>query len=272
MRRWLFAVFLTLMMSGFAFAQGAPSVRFLSPQDGATVSGDLLVVQAQVDNFQLNPLEIGMQPKPGQGHWHLYVDGQLAGLSADGVLSVPNDAFPLLSAGQHVLKVSLHNNDHTPVPGSQSQEITVNVAQDMHYAPPPGGPAIRIVSPSNGSQVSTHLVVRVAIAGFQMDPVDIGMQPKPGHGHWHLYVDGQLAGLSASNVADVALTPGQHTLRVSLHNNDHAPVKDAQADQVTVTAVASLPKTGTPWLYGWAGLALLAAGLALVRRPLWQRW
>ncbi len=257
---------------------GAPSIQIVSPANGATISGDLLIVQTKVTNFNLNPVAIGTAAKAGEGHWHIYLDGKLAGASADGVVSVPNDAYPTLTAGAHTIKVELHNNDHTPVAGAQSDQITVNVPKTLTYAPSPGAPAIQIVSPTNGATIGEHVIVQARVNGFALNPVAIGTAAKAGEGHWHLYVDGKLAGLSASSVADVTLTPGQHTLKVELHNNDHTPVAGAQSDQITVdvsaTAAAAsattLPKTGMPWEYPAAGVLLIVLGAVLVVKRRWR--
>ena len=218
-----------------AGAQGTPSIKILSPSDGATVSGSMLVVEAQAKGLTLNPVGIGTAAKAGEGHWHVYVDGKLAGLSADGVVSVPNDAFPTLTAGKHVIKVDLHNNDHTPVAGAKDDQITVNVARTLTYADKAGSPGIRIIAPKNGASISPHVIVDVAVTGLKLDPVAVGTAAKAGEGHWHLYVDGKLAGLSASSVADATLTPGTHTLKASLHNNNHTPVEGASSSEITVT-------------------------------------
>lgn len=68
------------------------------------------------------------------GHWHLNVDGKYAGLSVSDVISLPNPAFPLLTAGTHVVRADLHNNDHTPVQGADNSEVTIFVDQPIALA------------------------------------------------------------------------------------------------------------------------------------------
>jgi len=220
-----------------AGAQTAPAIQIVSPRNGSTVSGSQMVVEVRVQNFILNPMAIGKAARLGEGHWNVYVDGKLAGLSADDVVSMPNDAYPTLAAGKHTIKVELRNNDHTPVAGAESSEITVTIPSKsaMHYAPAAGQPAIKILVPHNNTAVSTYLIVWVKVRGLKVNPAAIGSAAKAGEGKWHLYVDGRLAGVSASSVADVQLTRGKHILKATLHNNDSTPVRAASSDQIAVT-------------------------------------
>jgi len=107
-------------------AAGDPSISIVEPADGATV-GDRVEVQVQVDGFTLDGTKIG-QPaarNAGVGHWHVYVDGKYAGLSVSDVISLPNDAMPTIAAGQHEIKVQLHNTDHTPLQPEVTDTVNV---------------------------------------------------------------------------------------------------------------------------------------------------
>jgi hypothetical protein len=110
-----------------ADATGTPSIKIVAPADGATANGRLLV-QVAVTGLKLDGTKIG-QPaaqNPGVGHWHVYVDGKYAGLSVSDVISLPNDAMPSITPGQHEIKVQLHNTDHTPLTPEVTDTITVN--------------------------------------------------------------------------------------------------------------------------------------------------
>jgi hypothetical protein len=220
-----------------ALAQATPSIQIVSPRSGATVSGAQMVVEVRVRDFLLSPAAIGKPAKPAEGHWYVYVDGKFAGLSADEVVSLPNDAYPALPAGKHTIKVELRNNDHTPVAGAESSEIalTVPAKSAMRYLPASGRPGIKILVPHDRTAVSTYLIVWVKVRGLKENPMAIGAAAKAGEGNWHLYVDGRLAGVSTSSVADVQLARGKHTVRAALYNNNHTPVNGASNDQVTVT-------------------------------------
>ena len=220
-----------------AGAQTVPSIRVVSPRTGTTVSGNQMVVEVRVQNFSLNPVAIGKPAAPGEGHWYIYVDGKFAGLSADEVVSIPNDTYPALAAGKHTIRVELRNNDHTPVADAESSEIqvTIPVKSAMHYAPASGRPGIKILVPHDHTAVSAYLIVWVKVRGFKGSPMGLGSAAKTGEGNWQLYVDGKLGAVSTSTVADVRLTRGKHTLKATLHNNNHAPVAGASSDQVAVT-------------------------------------
>jgi hypothetical protein len=220
-----------------AGAQAVPSIKIVAPRNNVTVSGSQMVVEVRAENFFLNPGSIGKPAKLGEGHWQVYVDGRFAGLSADDVVAIPNDSYPKLSAGKHTIKVELFNNDHTPVAGAESSEIMVTIPSKsaMHYAPASGEPGIKILVPHDRTAVSSYLIVWVKVKGFKENPVTVGTLAKAGEGTWHLYVDGKLAAVSASSVADVQLSHGKHNLRATLHNTDQTPVKGASSDQVTVT-------------------------------------
>ena len=220
-----------------AGAQTVPSIRVVAPRNNATVSGNQMVVEVRVENFTLNPMAIGKPASPGEGHWYTYVDGKFAGLSTDDVVSIPNDTYPTLAAGKHTIRVELRNNDHTPVAGAEGAEIRVTIPSKsaMHYAPVSGRPGIKILVPHDHTAVSSYLIVWFKVRGFKGSPMGLGTAAKAGQGNWHLYVDGKLGAVSTSSVADLRLTPGKHTLKATLHNNDFAPVAGASGDQVAVT-------------------------------------
>jgi hypothetical protein len=99
-----------------ADATGTPSIKVVSPADGASVNGRV-VVQVAVAGITLDGTKIGLpaEQNPGVGHWHVYVDGKYAGLSVSDVISLPNDAMPSITPGPHEIKVQLHHTDHTPL-------------------------------------------------------------------------------------------------------------------------------------------------------------
>src|SRR5581483_3902012 len=108
---------------------GGPSIKIVSPAGGSQLSTTQPnVIKAQIAGLTLDGTKIGTPPQQGVGHWHLYVDGKYAGLSVSDSISLPNDAMPQIPAGQHELKVQLHNNDHTPIQPDITNAITVSFA------------------------------------------------------------------------------------------------------------------------------------------------
>jgi LPXTG-motif cell wall-anchored protein len=87
-----------------------------------------------------------------------------------------------------------------------------------------------------------------------------------GEGHWHFFVDGKEVGKGPVNTFTFKnLTPGQHVLRVELHQGDHSVYPNDKGREVTIQV--SLPNTGAGVLgYAAGGGLLLAMGGMLLRR------
>jgi len=62
----------------------------------------------------------GQERKAGEGHIHMYLDG-----GEKVAVKETKMVFTSLSAGKHTLRVSLHNNDHTPYDVTQTVEFEV---------------------------------------------------------------------------------------------------------------------------------------------------
>ena len=103
------------------------SISLVEPDDGSTVDGDRFEVRVNVEGLTLDGTKIGLPAaqNPGVGHWHVYVDGKYAGLSVSDVISLPNDAMPSIAAGEHEIKVQLHNTDHTPLQPEVTDSVMV---------------------------------------------------------------------------------------------------------------------------------------------------
>jgi hypothetical protein len=83
------------------------------------VSGQTATIHFKTD-LHISPEHYGKERVPGEGHMHLFVD--------DGekkVVTEDKTVLKDLSVGKHNLKVSLHNNDHTPYNVSQTIDFEV---------------------------------------------------------------------------------------------------------------------------------------------------
>ncbi|MBI2918234.1 MAG: hypothetical protein HYY01_09585 [Chloroflexi bacterium] len=100
----------------------APSVTIVSPKNGLIVFGPDVTFTFQVTNFTLAPDEIGAEPAPGQGHMHVYVNGVLKGEASTGTFIVTG-----LTIGLRTVKVSLAQNDHTPLDPPVEHSVTILV-------------------------------------------------------------------------------------------------------------------------------------------------
>jgi hypothetical protein len=98
-------------------------------------------------------------------------------------------------------------------------------------------PAVTILSPAEGATIPLNwTLVETEATDFVLDPAAIGQPSVAGRGHQHFFVDGVYlfyGGETSTLLKD--LTPGPHTVRVALHNNDHTPISPATWAEVNVT-------------------------------------
>lgn len=64
--------------------------------------------------------QVGQARKTGEGHIHMYLDDQEKETVTEGTKEYSN-----LSAGPHIVRVSLHNNDHTPYDKTVTVEFEI---------------------------------------------------------------------------------------------------------------------------------------------------
>lgn len=64
--------------------------------------------------------------------------------------------------------------------------------------------------------------LHITTTNFTFTPQDINTAPVLGHGHVHLYIDGNLTVVFGPWYQIPSLSPGAHTIRVALANNDHS--------------------------------------------------
>lgn len=113
--------------------------------------------------------------------------------------------------------------------------------------PSPQGAEVYIIAPTDGSTVSSPVVVRFGLKGMGISPAGMAM---PDTGHHHLIVDAELPPLDKPIPADathihfgkgqtettVTLTPGKHTLQLVLGDHMHIPHDPAVVSkQITIT-------------------------------------
>jgi hypothetical protein len=104
---------------------GKPSIRIVSPKNGATVHGgfDFTVV---VRNFRLSCALYGKAPVKGYGHWHANVDTTTKGMMGMGTMLGMSCAKTFhvslagIKPGKHRFFAILENNLHAPTIGAQA--------------------------------------------------------------------------------------------------------------------------------------------------------
>ncbi len=207
-----------------------PGIRILQPRTGDALRAEPFAVTVAVDNFELIP--------PGEvsdlrGHYHLFIDGDYQGFFADlATILDPRAAVPAaLAAGAHAIRAFLHRSDHTPVDGARGH--TVNVT----YLPVPD---VAILAPADGARVTTApFAVEARAYGLILSNAAGGANVA-GEGHFHVFVDSVYQGIQTTPNFTVQIPEaGRHVLTVSLHQNDHSPVPDAQPAVVSVEVDAA---------------------------------
>jgi len=108
---------------------GKPSIRIVSPRNGATVHGGFDFTVG-VRNFRLSCALYGKAPVKGYGHWHANVDATTKGMMGMGTMLGMSCAKTFhvslagIKPGKHRFIAILDNNLHAPTIGTQA---TVNV-------------------------------------------------------------------------------------------------------------------------------------------------
>lgn len=207
-----------------------PGIRILQPRTGDVLRAEPFAVTVAVDNFELIP--------PGEvsdlrGHYHLFIDGDYQGFFIDlATILDPRTAVPAaLAAGAHAIRAFLHRSDHTPVDGARGH--TVNVT----YLPVPD---VAILAPADGARVTTApFAVEARAYGLILSNAAGGANVA-GEGHFHVFVDSVYQGIQTTPNFTVQIPEaGRHVLTVSLHQNDHSPVPDAQPAVLSVEVDAA---------------------------------
>jgi hypothetical protein len=110
---------------------GKPSIRIVSPKNGATVHGGFDFTVA-VRNFRLSCALYGKAPVKGYGHWHANVDTTSKGMMGMGTMLGMSCAKTFhvslagIRPGKHRFIAILEDNEHAPTIGAQaSVSVTV---------------------------------------------------------------------------------------------------------------------------------------------------
>ncbi|MEO8611148.1 MAG: hypothetical protein ABI690_24845 [Chloroflexota bacterium] len=99
----------------------------------------------------------------------------------------------------------------------------------------PNAPTIRIVTPADGSTLyGASFTVSVDIQNFDIATTD--------GRHWHLWVNGQLAGMVYQKDVTIDLQPGANQICATLGDINHADLGEPSSVMVTVFQAA----VGTP--------------------------
>ncbi len=178
-----------------------------------------LGVKAQAVNFALDSGGFGGPPAEGYGHYHVYLDGVYTGATSNEV------GYALhASPGAHVVMLVAAENNHNELGARDSAAVTVTADR----------PDIAITSPADGATVSAAFDVTVVAENFRLEP-ELEGTPVADVGHYHATVDGLYVGASGGDSISIPeLSPGSHTLRISLQNIGHSDLDPLAFDEITV--------------------------------------
>jgi hypothetical protein len=194
-------------------------------------------VTIEATGFRWAPEHASGEPVDGEGHAHLYVDGEKQGRLYGSHVHLP------LEPGQHEIRVTLNGNDHEDlVVDGERVETTVTVevpermdamgghADEGHATE---GVAMRVTADPDAK---AGVNVRIETDGFTWSPEHASGEHVDGEGHAHLYVDGEKVGRVYGEWLHLSLEPGEHEIRVTLNGNDHRDyLVDGTPVEATVT-------------------------------------
>ncbi|UJF35860.1 hypothetical protein [Paenibacillus hexagrammi] len=116
------AIILATALTGCAAksVESTPKAAFTPTLDvDVAVAGDAATLQFKT-NMIISKEHYNKERKEGEGHIHLSLDN-----GENQIITDSSTVLQPLSKGPHNIKVSLHNNDHTPYNVSKSLDIEV---------------------------------------------------------------------------------------------------------------------------------------------------
>lgn len=206
--------------------------------------------------FVFAPERVNQADVDGEGHAHVYVDGEKVGRAY-------GEWFHLkgVSPGEREISVTLQTNGHSEyaVDGQPVQAATTLSVPAMPPAPEEVG---QVEAPA-GMGVAISLApdpvgganLMVMPQGFRLAPEKVNAPNVAGEGHPHLYVNGVRLGRVYSPYLHLGkLAPGMNEVRVTLNTNMH---QEYARDDETIEAVATIhipdPDTSVAMQVGEAG-------------------
>jgi glycosidase len=152
---------------------------------------------------------------PADGHWHLWVDGTMVGPVLDYTTT------QTLLVGSHVITAELQSPIHVPLGPVATVNVTVNPATIAFVTPTNN----QVFTATNGTSIVVPLEIATNIA-------------IPADGHWHLWVDGTMAGMVYGYTTTQTLLAGAHVITAELVNTAHQPLGPVATANVTVNPVS----------------------------------
>ena len=218
-----------------------------------------------------SPENVNNRHVPGEGHAHIYVDGEKVGRAFG-----PYHYLSGLEPGERHIRVTLNSNDHSALTyeGQLVEASTkVTVARHDHdhsHSHEESGP-VEADSPMS-LELTPHpdtggaYNLQVVPVGFTFSGENVNRDHVSGEGHAQVYVDGkEIARMYAPWAALPALEPGMRAIRVTLNTNDQRdytwngkPVEASVEVRVEADAAMSDMTTASPSGHSGEGIAPVA--------------
>ena len=187
-------------------------------------------LRVRTTDFEIVPENVSTAHVDGEGHMHLYIDGEK-------VSRIYGEWHHIgaLAPGEHEVRVELSSNDHSTLTagGDIIDATAVIVAAEMgddavgrsHAEPreaqrPRPSITVELVDDPAGGW-SLHAVP----SNFRLAPENVSTPHVDGEGYMYLYINGEeVARVYETWHQMPPLPAGTHRVTVMLRNNDHAPV------------------------------------------------
>ena len=192
-------------------------------------AGEPLILRVKVENFRLSGAGIGQKHEPGVGHYRVYLDDkqgdnfEAEGTASEFELLVP----PGLEPGPHNVRVVLFKNNKTPMVPAIESKVTFRV-----LPPPDNKPGLKVRLTNSTVAPGESVELEITVVNFVLAPGSIDKLPKPGAGHFRIYLDDKTGmdyvAIGAKQQFQFTLPkdtkPGERKLRISLRENDGSPL------------------------------------------------
>lgn len=213
--------------------------------------------------FVFAPERVNQADVDGEGHAHIYVDGEKVG-RAYGEWFHLKDVAP----GDREIRVTLQTNGHSEyVVGGQPVQAATTIGVP---AMPPAPEEVGQVEAPAGMGVAISLEpdpvgganLIVTPQGFRFAPEKVNAPNVAGEGHPHLYVNGVRLGRVYSPYLHLGmLAPGMNEVRVTLNTNMHQEYAHG-GETIEAVATIHIPAEGEAQADDGQGARVGVTGLA----------
>lgn len=227
--------------------EGAPeqAIRIVTPTEGATVPNAFIIQLAATG------LNVGPVGTDGSGHFHILVDEPFVSPGRKVVIDRgflhESDSLTSTSLnldnGTHLIRVQYVDHNDIALGGNQYRAEIQVIA-----APTTPLDQVMFTKPADGATVTSPFLVSWAASGLIIEPA--GAVSRPEGGHLHILIDEDFIPAGepipndethlhfgkAQTSAELALEPGEYTLRLQMADGAHIAQDGPQyRDEITVT-------------------------------------